>query len=120
MIDSCGCNIKRVYASDFLMRRLFRQSKPPKDYKKLGDAEVQGRHFSIYYKPPLELAYTSNECPLVIITLEALCEAFKDRRLKTNNAVDLLKEIRGFQVNELSQQTAQELVKILEKSSLLS
>lgn len=124
LTDECGCVVERKYASDFLSRQIFRVQKKPKGYEKIGEAEIdESRKFELYYgkneKYPLK--YSSTQCPLLIISLEALCEEFYEKRnLTLESAMNKIKSIKGLTVNEIVLKTIEEVVRILEKSGIHS
>lgn len=124
IVDECGCVLERKYASDFLSKQIFRISKKPKDYEKIGEAKIDdSRKFELYYgkdqKYPLK--YSSTECPLLIITLEALCEEFyASKKLTLESASSAIKRIKGLTQNDIILRTMEEMVRIIEKSGLHS
>ncbi|AWR98018.1 hypothetical protein DFR86_11050 [Acidianus sulfidivorans JP7] len=120
--DNCGCIIERKYASDFLARQIFRLSKIPKDYKKIGEIEIEGRRAELYYdKTSQELRYKSTECPLLIITLEALCETFANHKnLDLNSAINAINNIKGLTRNDFVNSVIKEVVRKIEENSLYS
>lgn len=125
LVDECGCIVERKYASDFLSRQIFRiNNKNPKNYKKIGEAKIdESRRFELYYNKDEKypLRYSSTECPLLIITLEALCEEYySSRRLSFEIAMNVMKRIKGLTINNIVSKTVEEVVGILEKSGLHS
>ena len=104
--DSCGCIIERKYASDYLIRRLYNDGKG----KELCNIKIDSsRWFKLYYKEGL-VTYRSSECPVLVISLEALCEAYEENggKISVEKAIDKLKSVKGFQVTDLVKKIAQE------------
>ncbi len=123
MKDECGCVVERKYASDFLIRRIFKIDKIPKGFNKIGEGVVDGRKFELFYNgnDNFPLRYKSTECPISIITLEVLCEEFScTRKLTRESALEALNKVKGFTVNNISKNISEEVVKIIEKSSVHS
>lgn len=93
MKDNCGCIITRKYASEFLMKRMY--NKP--QGREIASIRIDdSRWFKLYYNGQ-KITYKSSECPLVIITLEALCEAFEEKK----NRLEFVKSIKGLTLNDL-------------------
>ncbi len=123
MKDQCGCIVDRKYASDFLVRRLFYVNKVPKGFVKIGEKVIDGRKIELFYNKDdnFPLRYRSTECPISIITLEVLCEEFyNSRKLTKESALSAVKKVKGLTINDLSKNIAEEVVKILEESSIYS
>ncbi len=121
--DECGCAVERKYASDFLVRRIFKVDKAPKGFNKIGEGVVEGRKFELFYNKndSLPLRYKSSECPIAVITLEVLCEEFyKSGGLTKEGALEALKRVKGFTVNGVAKGIAEEVVKIIEESGVHS
>jgi hypothetical protein len=100
--DNCGCVIERKYASDYLLKRFYQGSKG----REICKASIDGsRSFTLYLSKEGILSYKASECPILIITLEALCEAFEEHKGNVNreSLVSKVKSIKGFQFNTLSE-----------------
>ena len=107
-IDPCGCVIERKYASDYLVRRLYNDTRG----KEICDVKVDGtRWFKLYRKDGI-ITYKSTECPVLVISLEALCEAYEDNKgyITTEKALEKLRSVKGFQVTDLVKRIAEEFV----------
>ncbi|BFH73043.1 hypothetical protein SJAV_09870 [Sulfurisphaera javensis] len=113
MKDECGCAITRKYASEFLMKRMYNRPKG----KEIGDVKIdESRWFKLYFDGE-KITYRSSECPIVIITLEALCEAFEEKK----NLEEFIRSIKGLTINDIVSKTIKEFREIVyEKSSLYS
>lgn len=101
--DECGCVVKRTYASDFLMKRLFLKGSKVKG-EKLGEFRIdKDRWFRIYKGIDGKLYYESSECPLLVITLEALCERYleKNGKMDFDDAIKKMKEVKGITINQI-------------------
>ncbi|WP_063492861.1 hypothetical protein AB1303_08455 [Saccharolobus solfataricus] len=101
--DECGCIINRRYASDFLMKRLFSYRKKV-NAEKLGYFRIDNsRWFALYRARDGKIYYESSECPLLIITLEALCEGYMENNGKIDRYTFMgkLSKIKGFTINQI-------------------
>ncbi|BCU69083.1 hypothetical protein [Stygiolobus caldivivus] len=106
--DSCGCIVERKYASDYLIKRLYSSGKGKEICNKKIDTS---RWFRLYYSPAEKVVtYKSSECPLVIICLEALCEAYEENRglISRDIALQKLRVIKGLQINTLVERVVDE------------
>jgi len=101
--DECGCVINRKYASDFLMKRVYVKNGKIKG-DKVGEFKLDNnRWFRLYKGTDGKLYYESSECPIVVITLEALCERYEENggKLTKEDAIEKLREVKGLTVNDL-------------------
>ncbi|MEM0363226.1 MAG: hypothetical protein QXH75_05440 [Sulfolobaceae archaeon] len=99
--DECGCIVNRKYASDFLTKRMFLAKKK---YDKICYFRIDNnRWFSLYKGSDGKIYYESSECPIVVITLEALCELYLEKNgiIEKDDAIKKLREIKGFTINEI-------------------
>ncbi|ACP36410.1 conserved hypothetical protein [Sulfolobus islandicus L.S.2.15] len=110
--DECGCIVNRKYASDFLMKRLFSYKKKI-NAKKLGYFRIDNsRWFTLYRAQDGKIHYESSECPLLIITLEALCERYIENEGKINrdNSMEKLRQIKGFTTNQIVNEVVEKFI----------
>lgn len=109
--DSCGCVVQRKYASDYLTRRLYALNE--KGFSLVKRVEIgDGRWFEVY-KRGNDYRYKSSECPLVVITLEALLEAKEDGTLNKSNWREVLRGVKGLQINEVIERIGSSLSEVL-------
>ena len=106
--DQCGCVIDRKYASDYLIRRLYSGGRG----KEVCSVKVDGTRWFRIYRDGGAVTYRASECPVLVITLEALCEAFEEGggRIDFQTALEKLRSVKGFQVTDLVKKIAEQFV----------
>ncbi len=109
-MDSCGCQTERNFASDFLARQVFRLDKGKG--KEIGRFEVEGRKFSIY-ETKQGYKYKSDQCPLLIITLEAVMEEVNKGERDEGKVAERVSSIKGLTVNEMVRQVTMKVMECL-------
>ncbi|BAB65890.1 hypothetical protein STK_08790 [Sulfurisphaera tokodaii str. 7] len=111
--DECGCVITRKYASDFLIKRVYDKPKG----KEIATVRIdESRWFKLFYDGE-KITYKSSECPVTIITLEALCEAFEEKK----DPKEFLNSIKGFTLNDIAKKVMEQFLGVInEKSGLHS
>lgn len=105
--DECGCVVERKFASDYLVKRLYNSSRG----KEICNVKIDSsRWFKLYRNSEGIITYKCSECPIVIICLEALCEAYEEdkKSLSYEKAIEKLRSIKGFQINQISDVIAKE------------
>ncbi|BBG24951.1 hypothetical protein [Sulfuracidifex tepidarius] len=107
-MDSCGCQTERKFASDFLARQVFRLGK--RKGKEMGSFEVNGRKFSIY-ETKEGYKYLCDQCPLLIITLEAVMEEVNKGNKDESQVMERISSIKGLTVNQMIREV---VVKVME------
>ncbi|QKR00158.1 hypothetical protein GWK48_07035 [Metallosphaera tengchongensis] len=110
-VDECGCVVNRIYASDYLSKRLY--TLKGRGFSLVKRVELDNERWFEIYRKGNEIRYKSSECPLVIIGLEALLEAWEDGKLKQGNWVDVLRNVKGLQLNTVLEKLGASLMEVL-------
>lgn len=106
-MDSCGCQIERKMASDFLAKQVFRGKG-----KELGSFKVNDRRFKVYSTKD-GFRYECDQCPILIITLEVTMEELNKGDKTMEGVMSRLSSVKGLTVNPMMREVVEKVMSVV-------